>query len=389
MSEHVRDRLSALLDRELPRAEREAVEAHLVACAACAHDLDLLRAVDEGARALPLDVPAGYFDALPGRVRARLEKSTRRSPGLPVWTWAIAAVLLLAVVTPLTLRQAPALHETTPASAPPQTAPYPAPAQAAPSAGGAALTTNEPLGRIAAESRAQPPVATNAAPKARLEDQEARKDKAAVPELKRQLEADRDRSASESAPPDGARPVPARPRAPGPGGPSAQTQAPLQAPAAPAFAAPPPGVAKSADAVAEEEDVATRDEAQASQGKATEGAAAGKPSREGQGRVMRSFGPAEESLFYRLTTPVARTPGALRERREAWRAYGAEFPSSPRADEARVRVIETGAEAWRLSADPADLARVREDAAAYLSRRDAPQAPRVRAVLDTLPTDRP
>jgi hypothetical protein len=105
---------------------------------------------------------------------------------------------------------------------------------------------------------------------------------------------------------------------------------------------------------------------------------------------MRS-GPASsgEASFQRLTTAVSRTLPGLRERREAWREFSHEFPNGPRADEARVRVIETGAEAWRVGADPIDLARVREDAAGYLARGDAAQAARVRAVLESLPPPTP
>jgi hypothetical protein len=68
-----------------------------------------------------------------------------------------------------------------------------------------------------------------------------------------------------------------------------------------------------------------------------------------------------------------------------WRAFTREFPASPRADEARVRVVETGVEAWRVGADSSDLARLREDAAGYLARRDAAQPARVRALLEGLP----
>ena len=45
--------------------------------------------------------PEGYFDAFPGRVRARLAAPPRAAASLPVWTWAAAAAVLLAVVTPL------------------------------------------------------------------------------------------------------------------------------------------------------------------------------------------------------------------------------------------------------------------------------------------------
>ena len=73
MSEHVRERLSAYLDRELAAADDDAVLAHLRGCEACRSHLAALTSVDKAARALSVEAPAGYFDTLPGRVRARLE----------------------------------------------------------------------------------------------------------------------------------------------------------------------------------------------------------------------------------------------------------------------------------------------------------------------------
>jgi len=96
MSEHVRDRLSAYLDQELLSAERTAVETHLQGCDGCRQHLETLAVVDAAARALPVEAPPGYFDALPGRVRARLERPGARARGvplrLPAWTWAAAVV---------------------------------------------------------------------------------------------------------------------------------------------------------------------------------------------------------------------------------------------------------------------------------------------------------
>src|SRR5262249_44671380 len=124
MSDHVLDHLSAFLDEELPAREHEAVEAHLRGCSACSAHLDLLRAVDGEARMLTVAAPAGYFEALPGRIRGRLEKSPRRAaPRLPVWSGPVAAALLLAVVPPLTLRRSAVFP-------PPPAATYPRPAAA-------------------------------------------------------------------------------------------------------------------------------------------------------------------------------------------------------------------------------------------------------------------
>jgi hypothetical protein len=71
-----------------------------------------------------------------------------------------------------------------------------------------------------------------------------------------------------------------------------------------------------------------------------------------------------------------------RERREAWRGFVARHPESPHADEARVRVVEAGLEAWRAGGQPRDLDLAREDAAAYLARDDAALEDRVRSALD-------
>src|SRR5262249_41125643 len=106
MSAHLGERLSAFLDGELPPADRAAVEGHLRQCAACAHELEELAAVDALARELPVQVPPGYFEALPGRVRSRVR--TRRRPwSVAVWVGAAAAAVLVIVVAPTLL-----MHET-------------------------------------------------------------------------------------------------------------------------------------------------------------------------------------------------------------------------------------------------------------------------------------
>ena len=99
MSGHEHERLSAYLDDALAPAERAQVAAHLGACAECATRLAELAAVDGAVGSVPSEAPSGYFESFPARLRARLEPraATRR---LPVWTWAAAAALLLAVVTP-------------------------------------------------------------------------------------------------------------------------------------------------------------------------------------------------------------------------------------------------------------------------------------------------
>jgi hypothetical protein len=95
--------------------------------------------------------------------------------------------------------------------------------------------------------------------------------------------------------------------------------------------------------------------------------------------------PAEADRLYRaLLFRSAQTLPEARELREAWRSFSRLHPEGAPADEARVRVVETGAQAYRLGSDPEDLSRLRDDARAYLERKDAPQAARVRAALEAL-----
>ncbi len=373
MSAHVLERLSALLDGELSAPERDSVEVHLRTCAACSGHLEVLRAVDAGTRALSVSAPPGYFEALPGRVRARLEGAPRpRTFRLPVWTWAVAAALLVAVVTPFVDRTPPASR----APDAPAAVEYPAPAAGAPAP---ALPDSS--------DREEPAASRNlAAPKddtAKLRKQATAEDRAdrqvpaaEAPRLseKKEMEAkaylqeaqgERERSVESAGP-----------RKSGPGGPSAQQQAPLQAQAAPAYAPPPAArPAESAEALDSSRDESVLEKT------APRGTALG--------RTAPAVLPSEERSYQALLAPVPHSLTALRERREAWRSFSVVFRASPRADEARVRVIETGAEAWRLGADPADLARVREDATAYLDRPDAAQGARVRALLESLAAETP
>jgi hypothetical protein len=86
----------------------------------------------------------------------------------------------------------------------------------------------------------------------------------------------------------------------------------------------------------------------------------------------------EEASYRELLARTARTREEARVLREAWRAYLRRYPQGTGADEARVKMVEAGYTAYQLGGDPDDLARFREDAAAYLKQRDAGQAERVR-----------
>jgi hypothetical protein len=89
--------------------------------------------------------------------------------------------------------------------------------------------------------------------------------------------------------------------------------------------------------------------------------------------------------FSELENRSAETAEAARRLREAWRRLAHQESDPRRADEARVRVAELGALAYRLGGEREDAALARADAEAYLGRADAAQGPRVRALLDALP----
>jgi len=376
MSEHVRDRLSAYLDQELRPAERTAVETHLHGCDACRQHLETLAAVDAAARAFPAEAPAGYFDAFPGRVRARLEEPAprvRRVPlRLPAWTWAAAAVLVLGVVTPLTMVSLwSSREEPIPA---PRPAELPPPAEAArPEAAGG--EKEEMKASTAGElklRRAAPGSGTGTTP---------------VPAGGSIPATGPARGAFAPAPPA----APAENSSVAPALAAAPPPAPQQQTQAQSAGHPSTGTVTSASradepAAAEAESQTLRSEQQAPPA----GRALAKSARERDGAGLReevvlsdeARADFSEAEYERLLVAPTQTAAALRARREAWRAYARRFPQSRHADEARVRVVETGAAAWRLGHDPNDRARVREDAAAYIVRKDTAQAPRVRAILE-------
>ena len=128
------------------------------------------------AAALAATAPSGYFEALPGRMRDRLEPRRAGARRLPAWTWAAAAALLLAVVTPLTLskrsslQMEPAPAREQPAAAPPPTLEAPALRQSAPSAAPTVEAPPAKLQKVVTPPAAPPAVtvpsrpAANAAP---------------------------------------------------------------------------------------------------------------------------------------------------------------------------------------------------------------------------------
>ena len=347
MGPHVTERLSAYMDAELGEADRAQVDAHLQGCPVCARHLEELRAVEAAARALPLQVPAGYFAAFPGRVRRGLEPARfRRRRYGPAWIGAAAAAVVLALLTPRLLREPPRSDLAVP--------PPPAAAKKDSGFGGAAARVPhaepprpavgtvggrlEEEGRERAQAKSPPAAAaTRATP--------------AGPSLERSRNAAVAPSAGYAAPP-------------------AATDEPQKehAPGAPQASAPQPRMeAESAATARDEEPKARRD-------KAALGAL--------QRRAERA--PASDDRFQRLLHRTASSAAEARAIRDAWRAFAREEATGPRADEARVQAVEAGAEAWRRGKDDQDRTEAQREGREYLARPDALQPDRVRAALRAL-----
>jgi hypothetical protein len=358
MTPHVRARLSAYLDGELPVAERSAVDQHLRACAACARRLEDLAALDAAARALPLEAPPDYFERLPARIRGRLERKPQQTWRPPAWTWAVAAGLLLAIVTPATLLRR---------------------ATAPPAAGGRPLETQERL-----PDTVPPPPSLRqdepAAPK-RVEDLAA-----GSPSVAPRQERD---SAAPAAPPAKlARPTPA----PAGGDTRLREQEPSTAEREDADA-PMAGFAQPAPTPGGAETTPAKDEAgRLAAEKPLAPPRSGAPGARRRDAVMvpaparaAQWAAAAEACSAGMLAKGA--PGSLaqaRALREGWRACLRDFPAATGADAVRVRMIEAGVDVYRRGGDAADLEQVRVDAAEYLARADAGESERVRALLREL-----
>jgi hypothetical protein len=347
MSGHERERLSAYLDQELPPDERAAVEAHLSACPECAAFLTELAAVDEAAASLPAEAPEGYFESFPARVRSRLEPLKAASPRrrVPAWTWAAAAALLLAVVTPLTLRQLRPAPAEAPATAP--VALQPAPSTAEPKLADEARRPEPPP--AASRTRPGPPGKGGPVPAPAP---------AAAPPTAPQEKAEADFA-----------------REPGPLPP-----APAQAVVARADteAAPAPAGNVAAEGLTprggERRRVATAESATEPEAPA--------PS---AGKAGPALGAADvrgpEDAFRRLAAERPRSAVEWRRLRDEWNAFAAGEPDRLRADEARVRAIVAGREAWLATGSADDETAFHRDVAAYLDRTDALQKERAKRLL--------
>jgi hypothetical protein len=364
MTPHLGEQLSAFRDGALSATEAEAVAAHLKVCEDCSQALQEYGLLESLVRTGLARAPEGYFHGFPARVRGRIESDrVRPQRQLPAWAWAAAAALAAAAVIPLTLRTQLQTAAAPEGVAAPTRRPQ---AQAAPS----------PDGMRAAEPRS---------------------------ELQRRpilAERDEARAPASSTPPSprvprtaapGAVGGVAAPPAPAPRSPNAMPQGGgfAGAPAVPAAAAPTEaaslranqaGRADLSDAV-ERADVSSEEKIRAEQ--------EGLRSRSPQSAEKKEKGdrPARSDAapdFAALRGRTAETAEEARRLREAWRRLIAVETDPVRADEARVRVVELGALAYRLARDREDGALARADAEAYLSREDAPQKDRVRELLGAL-----
>jgi len=402
VSEHEHERLSAYLDGELPPEEMSAVAGHVAACAECAARLAEFAAVDEAAAALAANAPSGYFEALPRRMRGRLEPRRSGARGVPAWTWAVAAALLLAVVTPLTFSRRPrlapapeAVKERTAgaplATAPPATPEAPA-ADAAPAAPPApARPSSARPAAPAAEANAVklqdalPPPAAAPAPAVSASGAAAN---AAAPPVTEELRKREEGFAPAPADAERKQPEPQARRDKG--------VPAVGAAGAGAFSRVEPQSAPKRDASeAVDEDSADKQTRQPTAAREQQAVAPAEAPAAG-GRIAESLqvdGLASRSVYdekdaaadqewRRLVASKPQSVEESRRLREELRRFVDSAPDGPHADAARRRMIEAGYATWRSGGDAADEAVFRRDAAAYLKRgEDAKDKPRVRELL--------
>jgi len=341
VSAHERERLCAYLDGELPSGERTLVDAHLAACAECAAFLAALATVDEAAAALPAEAPDGYFDGFAARVVGRIEAGSAgaRARRLPAWAWAAAAVLLLAVVTPLTLRSL-----------------RPGPAGAPEPELTVALASP-----IAPPLRPQPEVAS---PSSKGSGRLAGSPAASLPRKPDEARTESAFALEPAAPAQGAAGSVAA---------LSEAQADVVIAQAPAAAAAPPEARGKGARDRQRSDAAET--------------AVEPMARSAESADLAAVGTVEdpERAFRRLDAVRPRTGDDWRRLRDDWAAFVSAHPNTPRADEARVRSIEAGWQAWLSSGEPDEEGAFRRDARAYLERADARQAERVRRLLASRP----
>lgn len=368
MNAHVVEQLSAFLDGELPERERTAVAQHLDACAQCTAHLDELAAVDRLAASVPVEAPEGYFDGFASRVRDRVRKPRRRSFAAPMWVLTAAATLLLAVTAPLLLRRQLDVTRVEPPAA---VTLAPAPTQA-PAPSPLLPEAQDRLRAMGYVEEGNLERKRDGARSGRAAEEAPAKAPAARPDLKDEAL----NAPPATAPARRATPLPPPPAAPAPerlpqGRATAQVESDDDARAA--------GVAGIEE---RQQRIERHSQPSAASSFATPPESAALETREVPKAALQKTVPS--AAFRALLERHAATIAEARGLREAWRAFVEGAPEGE-ADEARVRVIESGREAFRLSAERVDLDQLRRDASAYLKRADAHQAERVRALLRGLP----
>ena len=353
MGPHVTEQLSAYMDGELAADERAQVDTHLRSCAACSTHLEELRAVEGAVRALPLDVPDGYFEAFPGRVRQRLTVGRRRSLFVPAWIGAAAAAVVLALITPRLLRE-PTATPTLPG----------APSASRAPAGARMPVAQSPVSEAAKDSGA-----------ARRADSAARRSEA--PPLRAEAPTKAPAPAP-AGPAKAAEEVPPQPAAGSAVGALARKKNETDELRDPAYAGAPPAdrPEPAPQTYAEAENAPAREEQKVRQDKTARAV--------GATRERAADAAEPEARFQFLAKRKGATAAEARALRDAWRAFARDEPTGPRADEARVRAVEAGAAAWREGRDEKDRADAEREGREYLARKDALQPDRVRAALKTL-----
>lgn len=384
MSEHVLEHLSAYIDGALGAAEKERFRAHLAECSSCTKRLEELAGVDSALRDLPSGAPEGYFEGLPSRVRSRLAASAaprRRLWRAPVWTLAAAAAVLVAVIAPLTLQKR--------ASAPDAFSARLEDQPAAPAA-----SEMDKL-EVAKRADAAPPATVAAAPTpaasaAPSEDYRRReqgksrdlaKKAQAAPSYTEEVVAARPPAAP---PPPAAAPVAGFAVPPRQAEQSAQMSGPRANQQAEQRKQ--DAMKQTADAQAEAPDASGRRAVRAMETKdaaaPAEGAKSEKETVPGRtGALTAASRPLSRARFRELQARAPKDASEARTLRESWRRFSVEADDAGQADEARVRVIAMGVEAWRFERRPEDKSLAERDADAYVKRADARQPARVRELL--------
>jgi hypothetical protein len=317
---------------------------------------------------------------------------------MPTWTWAVAAGLLVAVAGPLVLLQQQR------SAAPPAPAMVAVGASPAPERDAVLSEQEAPPATLA------PPPARQALPepKSRVYT-EAPAGRAAPPVVD---ERAKERDLGKDSVEEGlARPAPSPlPAAPPPPAAAARPEAFGGAPAPAATPAPrladerPGAPAEAARRKSDDEalgrgredapaDVETRVQGALGPAKKAETDRAearkrAESNRGGMAAGARSLSAPVQQQFDALAGRGVRTAEEARSLREDWRGFALQHAANPLADEAQVRTVAAGVDAYRIGGEAADLAQVRADAKAYLAG-PAPQRARVRALVRELGLDLP